>query len=574
MAADLKLHHVDTLDDPVLPVHKRGHELLCDPILNKGTGFPDSERDALGIRGLVPPQVVSIDDQVARVMENFQRQDNDLARYVHLETLHDRNETLYYRVLLQHLRELTPIVYTPVVGQACSRFGHIYRRARGMYFSYAEVAQFPAMVQNWPEDEIDIVVVTDGSRILGLGDLGANGMGIPIGKLALYVVGAGLYPYRTLPVLLDMGTDNQTLRDDPLYLGERTPRLPDERFYPVVDAFIDAVHGRWPRALVQFEDFSNAHALPLLERWRERLLCFNDDIQGTGAVALAGLYGALRVTGGQLADQRVLFLGAGSAARGIADSIAGAIAAEAHLDLAQARSRLWMLDSKGLVTASRQEPLAPHKRPYAHPLPDSIGADTEISDLTAAIRALKPTVLIGVSGQAGGFTEAALREMRRYCTRPVIFPLSNPTTKAECSAEQAYSWTDGDALVATGSPFAPVTVNNRLLVPGQCNNLYIFPGVGMGAVSCQASRVTDAMFHAAARTLADQVGEDSLAVGRLFPDLRHIREISARIAAAVCRVAVEQGLAGIEAPPNGDGDWETFIRARMYHPHYVPYEPA
>jgi malate dehydrogenase (oxaloacetate-decarboxylating)(NADP+) len=574
MAAHLKLHHVDLLDDPVLPVHKRGHELICDPILNKGTGFPDSERDALGLRGLVPPQVVSIDDQVARVMENFRRQDNDLARYLHLEGLHDRNETLYYRVLLQHLRELTPIIYTPVVGQACSRFGHIYRRARGMYFSHAEVAQFPDMVRNWPEDEIDIVVVTDGSRILGLGDLGANGMGIPIGKLALYVVGAGLYPYRTLPVLLDVGTDNGALREDPLYLGERTPRLPDERFYPVVDAFIEAVLGRWPRALIQFEDFSNNHALPLLERWRERVPCFNDDIQGTGAVALAGLYGALRITGGRLADQRVLFVGAGSAARGIADSIAGAIAAEEQLDLAQARSRLWMLDSRGLVTAARQDRLAAHKLPYAHPLPAGTHPDAAPVDLAGAVRALRPTVLIGVSGQTCAFTETALREMHRHCERPVIFPLSNPTTKAECTAEHAYAWTDGAALVATGSPFAPVTVAGRLQVPGQCTNLYIFPGVGMGAVTCRASRVTDAMFHAAARTLAEQVGEDSLAVGRLFPDLRHIREISARIAAAVCRVAVEQGLAGIEAPPGADGDWEAFIRGRMYHPHYVPYEPA
>jgi malate dehydrogenase (oxaloacetate-decarboxylating)(NADP+) len=552
----------------------RGFKLLSARLFTKDLAFRQGEREAFGLRGLLPDRVQTIEEQVQLEWEHLSRKDDALEQYIGLAALQDRNATLFYRLLAEHLEELMPVVYTPTVGQACQQFSHILRRTRGIWITPDDIDRIPQVLRNSPYADVRLIVVTDNERILGLGDQGAGGMGIPIGKLALYVVGAGLYPYRTLPVLLDMGTDNQALRDDPLYLGERTPRLPDERFYPVVDAFIDAVHGRWPRALIQFEDFSNAHALPLLERWRERLLCFNDDIQGTGAVALAGLYGALRITGGQLADQRVLFLGAGSAARGIADSIAGAIAAETHRDLDRARSQLWMLDSKGLVTASRQEPLAPHKRPYAHPLPDSTGAGVEITDLTAAIRALKPTVLIGVSGQAGGFTDAALREMRRYCTRPVIFPLSNPTTRAECSAEQAYSWTDGDALVATGSPFAPVTVNNRLLVPGQCNNLYIFPGVGMGAVSCRASRITDAMFHAAARTLADQVGEDSLAVGRLFPDLRHIREISARIAAAVCRVAVEQGLAGIEAPPNGDGDWETFIRARMYHPHYVPYEPA
>jgi len=563
MTAPLRRHHVDSLDDPVLPVHKRGRDLLCDPMLNKGSGFPDSERDALGIRGLVPPQVVSIDDQVARVMENFRRQSNDLDRYIQLESLHDRNEVLYYRVLLQHLRELTPIVYTPVVGQACSHFGHIYRRARGMYFSHAEVEQFPQMVRNWPEEEIDIVVVTDGSRILGLGDLGANGMGIPIGKLSLYVVGAGLYPYRTLPVLLDVGTNNRELLHDPLYLGERTPRLPDERYYAVVDAFVQAVHGRWPNALIQLEDFSNDHALTLLQRYRERVLCFNDDIQGTGAVTLAGLLGALRVTGGRLAEQQVLFMGAGSAARGIADTIAGAIAAEEGLDPRAARSRIWMIDSQGLVTRERIDSIAAHKLPYAHEAP-------AVTGLTDAIRHLRPTVLIGVCGQAGVFTEEALREMHRHCRRPVIFPLSNPTAKAECTAEQAYVWTDGDALVATGSPFAPITVGGRLRVPGQCNNMFIFPGVGMGAVSCRASAVTDAMFFAAARTLAGQVADDSLEVGRLFPDLRHIREISARIAAEVCRVAFEQGIAGIEPPE----DPEAFIRARMFHPHYVPFEAA
>jgi malate dehydrogenase (oxaloacetate-decarboxylating)(NADP+) len=532
-------------------------------MLNKGTGFPDSERDALGIRGMVPPQAVSIDDQVRRAMENFDRQGNDLDRYIFLEALHDRNETLYYRVLLTHIRELTPIIYTPVVGKACSHFGHIYRRARGMYFSAAEVPYFEDMVCNWPEDEIDIVVVTDGSRILGLGDLGANGMGIPIGKLSLYVLGAGIYPYRTLPVLLDVGTGNEALRDDPLYLGERRNRLKGDAFYEVVDAFVRAVHSRWPKALIQFEDVSNDHAYPLLSRYRNRILCYNDDIQGTGAVALAGILSALRIAGGRLADQRVVFLGAGSAARGIADTLVMGMMEAGGLSLEQARGRIWMLDSKGLVTRDRIATLAEHKRDFARDEPPLTG-------LTEVIGRVQPTVLIGVCGQRGGFTLEALREMRRHCDRPIVFPLSNPTTKAECTAEQAYEWTDGNAIFASGSPFQPITRAGRLFVPGQCNNMYIFPGVGMGAASCRASCVTDQMFYAAAQTLAAQVGEDSLGVGRLYPDLTLIREISTRIAVAVCEVAFEQGQAGIRRPE----DLESYIRGRMFHPHYVPYEPA
>jgi malate dehydrogenase (oxaloacetate-decarboxylating)(NADP+) len=551
------------MDDPVLPVSKRGRELLSDPMLNKGTGFPDSERDALGIRGMVPHQVVSIDDQVSRALENFHRQQNDLDRYIFLETLHDRNEILYYRILLDHIRELTPIIYTPTVGKACSHFGHIYRRARGMYFSAAEVPYFQDMVRNWPEEQIDIVVVTDGSRILGLGDLGANGMGIPIGKLSLYVLGAGIYPYRTLPVLLDVGTRNEALRADPLYLGERCDRLRGDDFYEVVEAFIEAVHARWPKALIQFEDFSNDHAFPLLGRYRDRILCFNDDIQGTGAVTLAGIKSAMRMTGGRLADQRVLFLGAGSAARGIADLLVTGMMQEGGLSLSQARERVWMLDTKGLVTRGRMEALAEHKRVFAR-------EESPLTSLTEVIEHARPTVLIGVSGTPGAFTEEALRAMHRHCDRPIVFSLSNPTAKAECTAEQAYRWTDGDAIFASGSPFQPVALSSRLFVPGQCNNMYIFPGVGLGAVSCEASHVTDRMFYAAAGALARHVGEDSLGVGCLYPDLTLIREITISIAVAVCEVAFEQGLAGIESPEN----LESFIRGRMFDPHYVPYEPA
>ncbi len=430
-----------------------------------------------------------------------------------------------------------------------------------MYFSARTLPYFRDMVNNWPEDKIDIVVVTDGSRILGLGDLGTNGMGIPIGKLSLYVAGAGIYPCKTLPVMLDVGTNNAKLRDDPLYLGERRPRLPDADFYQVVEVFVTAVHERWPHALIQFEDFSNNHAFALLNRYRNRVLSFNDDIQGTGAVTLAGILGGLRFTGQTLAQQRVVFQGAGSAARGIADQIVAAMMEQDGLSLEQARRRIWMVDSKGLVTRDRLDSLAEHKRDYAQPL-------LSPGDLRAIVAEVRPTILIGVSTQPGAFTEGVIREMHRHTPRPIVFPLSNPTAKAECTAEQAYSWTQGAALFASGSPFPPVTYEGRIFVPGQCNNMYIFPGVGMGAVICRAKAVTDGMFHAAARTLAEQVSDDSLAAGRLYPDLGIIREISAQIAAAVCDVAFEQGIAGIDRPD----DLRGFIKARMYYPRYVPYQ--
>ena len=563
MNPPLKRHQVDLRDNPVLPVTKRGKELLSDPLLNKGTGFPDSERDTLGLRGLVPPQVVSIDDQVQRALENYRRKDNDLERYIHLETLHDRNETLYYRMLLEHIRELTPIIYTPVVGKACQQFGHIYRRARGMYFSARTLPYFRDMVHNWPEDEIDIVVVTDGSRILGLGDLGTNGMGIPIGKLSLYVAGAGIYPCKTLPVMLDVGTNNTVLREDPLYLGERRRRLPDAEFYRVVDTFVKAVHERWPHALIQFEDFSNNHAFPLLSRYRNRVLSFNDDIQGTGAVALAGIMGALRITGQSLTQQRMVFQGAGSAARGIADQIVVGMMEQGGLSLEQARRRVWIVDTRGLVTRDRLDDLADHKRDFAQPT-------TPLGSLLEVVTKVRPTILIGVSGQPGAFSETVIREMCRHTPRPIIFPLSNPTAKAECTAEQAYNWTRGTALFASGSPFPSVTYEGRIFVPSQCNNMYIFPGVGMGAVACRAKAVTDRMFYAASHTLAEQVSDDSLTAGRLYPDLGIIREISGQIAAAVCEVAFEQGIAGIERPDDLPG----FIRERMYYPRYVPYQAA
>ena len=560
MGTSIKRHHIDLQDEPVLPVKKRGAEILRDPLLNKGTGFPDSERDELEIRGLVPPQVVSIDDQVQRVMENYRRKSNDLERYIHLESLHDRNETLYYRVLLEHIEELTPIIYTPVVGQACQHFGHIYRRTRGLYFASSNRGHFKEIVNNWPEDEIDIIVVTDGSRILGLGDLGSNGMGIPIGKLSLYVGCAGIYPCKTLAVMLDVGTNNQDLQNDILYLGEKHNRLAGEEFYEMVEEFVGAVTARWPKVLIQFEDFTNDHAFPLLDRYRKRVLCFNDDIQGTGAVALAGILSALRVTDEPLSKQRFVFLGAGSAAVGIADMIVSGLVEEG-LSPEEARKQFWLIDSKGLVLKSRTDELAEHKIPYAQS-GDLTGSLLEV------VRQVKPTVLIGVSKQAGSFSEEVIKEMQSHVSRPMIMALSNPTSKSECTAEQAFRWTSGKALFASGSPFSPVTLAGKVFVPGQGNNMYIFPGVGLGAILCHTGQVTNSMFYTAAKTLSEQVTFDELEVGKLYPDLKTIRDISAQIAVAVCEVAFEEKLAQIERPL----DLLSFVKQRMFLPHYVPFK--
>jgi malate dehydrogenase (oxaloacetate-decarboxylating)(NADP+) len=552
---------LDVHDSPMLQVKKRGRDLLRDPSLNKGSGFPDSERDALGIRGLVPPEVVSIDDQVQRVMENYRSEANDLNRYIFLEGLHDRNETLYYRVLLENIRELTPVIYTPVVGQACQQFGHIYRQARGMYFNVSSQPNFQEMINNWDQDEVDILVVTDGSRILGLGDLGTNGMGIPIGKLSLYVAGAGINPSRTLPVMLDVGTNNTSLRDDVLYLGERIPRLTGPAFYAIVDDFIKAAHQRWPKAIIQFEDFSNNHAFSLLERYRGQVPSFNDDIQGTGAVTLAGILSALRLTGGSLPRQRVVILGAGSAARGIADQIVNGMMEDGGLSLEAARNNIWLIDSKGLVTQERLSQLAAHKQAFAR-------AEAPLPDLLSVIEAVHPDILIGVSGQQGAFSEIILQAMQQHTPRPVVLALSNPTSKAECTAEQAYAWTDGAAIFASGSPFTLVTHKGKVFVPGQCNNMYIFPGVGLGAVACGARYISDRMFYAAARALASEVTEAMLDVGQLYPDLRYIRDISTEVAAAVCEVAFADGSATMPRP----ADLMASLRERMYQPQYVPYQ--
>ena len=535
-----------------------GVALLHEPSLNKGTAFTEEERRSLGLEGLLPPFVSSLATQVIRVMENFRKKPTDLEKYIYMMSLQNRNETLFYRVLIDRIEEMMPIVYTPTVGQACQEYGHILRRARGIFISTKERGRVVDVLRNWPNKDVRIIVVTDGARILGLGDLGANGMGIPVGKLCLYTACAGIHPALCLPVTLDVGTDNEELLHDVLYIGVRQRRLHGEPYEDLVDEFITAVQEVYPRALIQFEDFATDNAIRLLNKYRHRASVFNDDIQGTGAVALAGLYSALRITGGKLRDQRILFVGAGEAGIGIGGMVSSALVADGLAD-EEARKRCWLVDSKGLVVKSRDD-LAGHKLPYAH--------DYEyLRDLLSAVKSIRPTVIVGVSGQAKAFDRPVLEAMAFCNQRPIIFAMSNPTSRAECTAEEAYTWTEGRAIFASGSPFGPVTLKESTYVPGQANNAYVFPGIGAGVIACEATFVTDEMLSVAAKVLASMVSEADLAQGRTYPPLTSIREVSAAIAIAVAEVAYRQGIARKPKP----ADLPTFIRSGMYEPTYRRY---
>ena len=536
----------------------RGLALLRDPLLNKGIAFGEAERDALGLRGLLPPAVLSQEQQVARVLDNLRRQPSDLDKFVGLNALHDRNETLFFRVVIEHPDETMPLIYTPTVGLACQRFAHIFQRPRGIWVSAADRGRVAQVLRNWPTRDVRIIVVTDGERILGLGDLGANGMGIPVGKLSLYTACAGIDPATTLPVMLDVGTNNAAMLQDPLYIGLKQPRLRGTAYDALVEEFMTAAQEVFPGVVVQFEDFANLNAFRLLQSYRERVCCFNDDIQGTASVALAGLYSALRVTRGGLAGQRLLFLGAGEAATGICDLVVAAMAADGLAE-AEARRRCWLFDSRGLVVRSRSD-LGAHKRPYAH-------EHAQLADFLPAVKALRPTAIIGVAAVGGTFTREVLEEMARLNERPIVFALSNPTSQSECTAQEAYLWTAGRALFACGSPFGPITVGGRTHVPRQGNNSYIFPGVGLGLVASRARRASEGMFLAAARTLADFVTPQDLEQGSLYPPLARVRDVSARIAAAVAEVAFARGLAGVTRP----ADLSAFIRSQMYEPVYRSY---
>ena len=536
----------------------KGQALLRDPLLNKGTAFTEAEREALRLRGLLPPHVHTMDEQLARVLENYRAKQTDLDRYIHLASLQDRNETLYYRLVMDHINEMMPIIYTPTVGQACQKFGHIFRRPRGLYLSYKDRGRVAEILKNWPEKDVRIIVVTDGERILGLGDQGAFGMGIPIGKLSLYTACAGIDPSKSLPVLLDVGTERDSLLEDPLYIGIRQRRVRGEAYDEFVEEFMTAASKRFPKALIQFEDFGNLNAFRLLEEFRDRVLTFNDDIQGTAAVALSGLYSALRLTKKTLGEQQILFFGAGEAGVGIGELIVSAMIDEG-VPPEEARRKCWFVDSKGLVVKSR-EGLAEHKLRFAHDFAFQ-------PDLLSAIKALKPTAIVGVSTQGKAFNQEVIETMSAMNARPIIFALSNPTSKAECTAEEAYNWSKGKAIFASGSPFEPVVYNGKTYVPGQGNNAYIFPGVGLGAIAVEAKSVTDRMFFESAKALAAQVLESDLEMGRIYPSLERIQEVSAAIAVAVAESAFRDRLAGIRKPR----DLAAFIRNQMWKPEYRRY---
>jgi malate dehydrogenase (oxaloacetate-decarboxylating)(NADP+) len=531
-----------------------GLALLRDPLLNKGTAFTEQERDALGLRGFLPAAVLSMEAQVERVLTNLRNLPSDLEKYIALNSLHDRNEALFFRIVCDHIDEIQPLIYTPTVGLACQKYGLIFQRPRGLFISANDRGRIADILANWPYPT-KLIVVTDGERILGLGDLGANGMGIPVGKLSLYSACAGIHPEHCLPVMLDVGTNNDELLDDPYYIGMRQRRTTGADYDTFVDEFVTAARTAFPGVLIQFEDFANHSAFRLLHKYRSDACVFNDDIQGTAAVALAGLFSALRINGGKLREQRVLFLGAGEAATGIADLIVSAMMAEG-LTEAEAVRRNWLVDSKGLVVKGRPG-LGGHKLRFAH--------DQEpVDDFLTAINALKPTAIIGVAAVGGAFTPDVLQTMATLNDRPIVFALSNPTSKAECTAEQAYRQTQGRALFACGSPYEPVQLNGRTFVPRQGNNSYIFPGVGLGVIASGARLVTDEMFMAAAHTLAQSVTEADIAQGSLYPALPRLREVSAQIAAAVADVAYQRGLAN-GPPPN---DLIGYVQSHMYDPHY------
>ncbi|HEV8536163.1 MAG TPA: NAD-dependent malic enzyme [Candidatus Limnocylindria bacterium] len=533
----------------------RGADLLHDPRRNKSTAFSEREREALGLLGLLPEGIDDLDTQLRRALAQLDGKTTDLERYIYLSQLQDTDETLFYRVVMSDPARFMPIVYTPTVGEACQKFGHLFRRPRGLYLSIKRRGRLRELLRNWTERDVRCIVVTSGERILGLGDLGANGMGIPIGKLALYTAAGGVPPQYTLPVLIDVGTNNETLLADPLYLGIKQTRVPDDELDAFVDEFVAAVEAEFPGALIQFEDWAGPDAIRLLDRYRERVCCFNDDIQGTAAVALAGILGALRITGTRLAEQRFLFLGAGSAAIGTADLLVKAMC-EQGLGPEEARSHVALFDRKGLVTPDR-EALHAYQRPFAQ-------RHAPVGDFVDAIRSLRPTGIIGLSTVGGAFDRRVIEAMSHTNARPMIFAYSNPTSRSECTAEQAYAWSGGRAVFAGGSPFPPVRFGDRTFVPGQGNNVYVFPAIGMAVYATRARRVTDEMFIAAASAVAEQVTPGDIAVGLVYPPVSAILETELRAAARVAEVIFERGLANVERP----ADVLAHVRAQAYVPRY------
>jgi malate dehydrogenase (oxaloacetate-decarboxylating) len=555
-----------------MAVSQKGRPLLLSPLTNKGTAFTRRERDELDLCGLVPPAVCTIHQQMDRSYENFKAKTSNLEKFIFLTSLQDRNETLFYRLALEHIDEMMPIVYTPVVGEACQKYSHIYRRGRGLYVAYEDRDRIETILSNAGILNPSVIVVTDGERILGLGDQGAGGMGIPIGKLCLYTLCAGVSPYSTLPITLDVGTNNQERLNDPLYLGMRHERVRGEAYQEFIDAFVAAVKKIFPRAVLQWEDFLKENALFQLARFRDQLCTFNDDIQGTAGVVLAGLYSALRITGQKMRDQRVVFAGAGASAQGISELLVAALM-EDGLSHDEAVRRIWTTDSRGLVTRDRPK-LEQYKATYARPADEVAGyacRDRSRITLLETIENAKPSMLIGTSATPGTFDETVVKAMSRHNARPIVFPLSNPTSKTECTPEDALRWSEGRAIVATGSPFDPVTVGGKRHRIGQCNNSFVFPGVGLGLTISGARRVSDGMFLESAKALAALVKPEDLAECAVYPELSRIRECSFAVACATIRRAVAEG----HAEPEILEHLEKTVERAMWFPEYLPlrFEP-
>jgi malate dehydrogenase (oxaloacetate-decarboxylating)(NADP+) len=545
----------------------RGIDVLNNPNLNKGTAFNPKEREDLGLVGLLPDGIETLDRQVERVLGHLAQKPTDLERYIYLIGLADRNETLFYKVLMSDPARFLEIVYDPTIGEACLKFDHIYRRPRGMYLSINRKGHVKEVLRNWPVKDVRFICVTNAGRILGLGDLGANGMGIPIGKLQLYTAAAGVPPEGLLPMYLDSGTNNETYLQDPLYVGLRQRRPASEELYAFVDEFVEAVQEVFPNCCIHFEDWTGVDAVALLARYRNKISCYNDDIQGTAGVTLAGLINALKITGGQLKDQRILFLGAGSAAIGLADLIVSALGQEGVSPVV-ARQQIRLFDSQGLVVA-RRPGLAAHKLPFAHKLSPSkpfnhLDLATEYPQIVAAIEDFKPTILIGVSTVGKLFSQEVVEAMSRINERPIIFALSNPIEKHECLPEDAYAWSGGKVVYAGGVQFPPVHIGGQTFLPSQANNLYIFPAVGMAIYATNAKRVTDEMFVEAARAVADQVTPEQLQLGMLFPPQSDILEVEIQTATRVAKLIFDADLARVERPAN----IRSWIEGQVYHPQY------
>jgi malate dehydrogenase (oxaloacetate-decarboxylating)(NADP+) len=532
-----------------------GADLLHNPHLNRGSAFPLADRRPLHIEGLLPPVADTLETQIARVHAQLALLDNDLQKYIFLTDLQSRNEVLFFAVLMSDPASFMPLVYTPTVGEACQKFDHIFRAARGMYLPISAKGRLRELLANWPLPDVRFIVATDGERILGLGDLGVGGMGIPVGKLALYTACAGVPPQLTLPVMLDVGTNNQALLEDPLYLGLRQNRVRGAEYDAFIDEFVEAVQELFPKSCLQWEDFANINAVPILARYRDKICTYNDDIQGTAAVALAGILAALRITGQKLTEQRFLFLGGGSAATGIAELISEAMALDG-LPIDRARACNWLFDINGMMVTSRTD-LADFQKPFAH-------AHAPIATFVAAVEAIRPTGIIGVSTVPKLFNQPVIEAMARINERPIIFPYSNPTSRSECTAEEAYKWSAGRAVFASGSPFPPVQIDGKTLVPGQGNNVYIFPAMGMAVLATEAKRVTEEMFIIAARAVAEQVTEANLVTGLIYPPTSNIFDASLHTAAKIAEYIFDRGLAGVPRP----ADLDAHVRARAYKPVY------